>query len=95
MTCLLRKATDTDATAISGVIVSALRESNSQDYSAAVIAQVELSFSPPSILGFIAQRQVYVAPSAKRSLLRRASIRPRSEAYSSHRHTRARAPGAR
>jgi GNAT superfamily N-acetyltransferase len=61
MTCLLRKATDTDATAISGVIVSALRESNSQDYSAAVIAQVELSFSPPSILGFIAQRQVYVA----------------------------------
>ncbi len=58
---MIRKATDKDATVISQVIVAALRESNSQDYSAAVIAQVELSFSPPAILSFIAQRQVYVA----------------------------------
>ncbi|UZJ62788.1 GNAT family N-acetyltransferase [Pseudomonas sp. KU26590] len=61
MNRLIRKATDNDATAISHVIVAALRESNSQDYSAAVIAQVELSFSPSAILRFMAQRQVYVA----------------------------------
>lgn len=58
---MIRKATDKDATVISQVIVAALRESNSRDYSAAVIAQVELSFSPPAILGLLAQRQVYVA----------------------------------
>lgn len=61
MTCLIRKAMDTDATAISRVIVAALRQSNRHDYSAAVIAQVELSFTPASILRFMAQRQVYVA----------------------------------
>lgn len=61
MNCLIRKATDKDATAISRVIVAALRESNRQDYSAAVIAQVELSFSPSAILRLLAQRQVYVA----------------------------------
>lgn len=61
MTCLIRKATDKDAAAISRVIVAALRESNSQDYSVAVIAQVELSFSPSAIPRLLAQRQVYVA----------------------------------
>lgn len=61
MNCVIREATEKDATAISHVIVAALRESNSQDYSAAVIAQVELSFSPSAILRFMAQRQVYVA----------------------------------
>lgn len=61
MTCLIRKATDTDAAAISRVIVAALRESNSQDYPADVIAQVELSFSPSAIPRLLAQRQVYVA----------------------------------
>lgn len=61
MNYLIRKATDKDAAAISRVIVAALRESNSQDYSAAVIAQVELSFSPSAILRLLAQRQVYVA----------------------------------
>lgn len=61
MNYLIRKATDKDATVISELIVAALRESNSRDYSAAVIAQVELSFSPPAILGLLAQRQVYVA----------------------------------
>ena len=61
MNCLIRKATDKDATAISHVIVTALRESNSQDYSAAIIAQVEQSFSPSAILDFMAQRRMYVA----------------------------------
>ena len=61
MNRLIRKATDKDATAISQVIVAALRESNRQDYSAAVIAQVEQSFSPSAILRFMTQRQVYVA----------------------------------
>ncbi|MCF7533041.1 GNAT family N-acetyltransferase [Pseudomonas petrae] len=61
MNCLIRKATDKDTAAISRVIVAALRESNSQGYSAAVIAQVEQSFSPSAILRFMAQRQVYVA----------------------------------
>jgi N-acetylglutamate synthase-like GNAT family acetyltransferase len=61
MNCHIRKATDNDATAISRVIVAALRESNSQDYSAAVIAQVTLSFSPSAILRLLVQRQVYVA----------------------------------
>ncbi|TDV58142.1 GNAT family acetyltransferase [Pseudomonas graminis] len=61
MNRLIRKATDKDANAISHVIVATLRESNSQDYSAAVIAQVELSFSPSAILRLLAQRQVYVA----------------------------------
>ncbi|MEX6664327.1 GNAT family N-acetyltransferase [Pseudomonas sp. W2-17] len=61
MNCVIREATEKDATAISHVIVAALRESNRQDYSAAVIAQVELSFSPSAILRLLAQRQVYVA----------------------------------
>lgn len=61
MNCHIRKATDNDATAISRVIVAALRESNRQDYSATVIAQVTLSFSPSAILRLLAQRQVYVA----------------------------------
>lgn len=58
---VIREATDEDATAISHVIVAALRESNSQDYSAAVIAQVEMSFSPQAIRRFLTERQVYVA----------------------------------
>ncbi|RZI67406.1 MAG: GNAT family N-acetyltransferase [Pseudomonas sp.] len=61
MNCHIRKATDNDATAISRVIVAALRESNRQDYPAAVIAQVEQSFSPSAILRLLVQRQVYVA----------------------------------
>jgi GNAT superfamily N-acetyltransferase len=61
MNCLIRKATDKDADAISRVIISALRESNRQNYSAAIIARVEQSFSPPAVLCFLAQRQVFVA----------------------------------
>lgn len=60
MQCLIRTATPEDAAAISDLIVAALRESNARDYSAAVIEQVALSFSPPAIVRFLTQRQVFV-----------------------------------
>lgn len=59
-TCQVRQALETDAPAISRVIVQALRTSNSQDYSPAVIARVEQSFSPEALLGLMARRQVVV-----------------------------------
>lgn len=61
MDCQIRPATPEDAAAISRVIVSALRESNAQDYPPQVIAQVQQSFSPEAILGLLGVRQVYVA----------------------------------
>lgn len=61
MDCLIRIATSEDATAISRVIIDALRETNAQDYTAAIIEQVEQSFSPEAILRLLTQRQVYVA----------------------------------
>ena len=60
-TCQVREALEKDAPAISRVIVEALRTSNSQDYSPAVIARVEQSFSPEALLGLMARRQVVVA----------------------------------
>lgn len=60
-TCQVRKAQEVDAPAISRVIVEALRTSNSQDYSPAVIACVERSFSPGAVLELMARRQVVVA----------------------------------
>jgi N-acetylglutamate synthase-like GNAT family acetyltransferase len=62
--CLIRPAINDDAEAISQVVIHALRGSNAQDYSAEIIAQVERSFSPASILQLLTQRQVYVATSA-------------------------------
>ncbi len=61
MECVIRTATPEDAAAISYIIVAALRESNARDYSSAVIEQVVLSFSPPAIVRFLAQRQMFVA----------------------------------
>ena len=61
MECLIRIAMNADAAAISQVIVGTLRESNAQDYSAEIINQVELSFSPQAILSLMKQRQVFVA----------------------------------
>jgi hypothetical protein len=49
MECLIRIAMKADAAAISQVIIGTLRESNAQDYSAEIINQVELSFSPQAI----------------------------------------------
>lgn len=41
--------------------MSALRESNAQDYPPDIIERVEQSFSPQAILNLLAQRQIYVA----------------------------------
>jgi citrate lyase synthetase len=61
MNFMIRHATSADATAISVVVITALRESNAQDYSPDIIEQVQRSFSPSAILHFLTQRQVYVA----------------------------------
>ncbi|WP_224791422.1 GNAT family N-acetyltransferase [Pseudomonas fluorescens] len=46
---------------MSRVIIAALRETNAQDYTPAIIEQVEQSFSPKAVLRLLTQRQVYVA----------------------------------
>jgi GNAT superfamily N-acetyltransferase len=60
MDCVIRKAEDRDAPAISRVVEAALRVSNAQDYSAEIIDQVVQHFSPAGVLRLLAQRQVYV-----------------------------------
>ena len=61
MECHVRPATSRDAAAISHVVLTALRESNSQDYPPDVIAQVEQSFSAEAITTQLAKRRVFVA----------------------------------
>ncbi len=61
MDCVIRNAINTNAPAISRIIVAALRESNAQDYSSDIIERVQQSFSPTAILHFMTCRQVYVA----------------------------------
>lgn len=61
MNSQVRRARAEDATAISQVVIAALRRSNAQDYPPAVIDQVVQHFSPAAILHFLTQRQVYVA----------------------------------
>ena len=61
MNCLIRNATNADALAISRIIIGTLRESNTLDYSSAIIDQVESSFSPSAILDLLTRRQVLVA----------------------------------
>jgi N-acetylglutamate synthase-like GNAT family acetyltransferase len=61
MDCVIRKATSKDATAISTIVVAALRVSNAKDYSSQIIDQVQQSFSPSQILSLLTLRQVYVA----------------------------------
>ncbi|APO84309.1 GNAT family N-acetyltransferase [Pseudomonas putida] len=61
MECHVRPATSKDAAAISRVVLAALRESNSQDYPADVLAQVEQSFSPEVVTAQLAKRRVFVA----------------------------------
>lgn len=60
MQCQIRLATDEDAVAINRVIIAALRESNSKDYPADVIAAVERGFTVQAIRSLMTQRQVYV-----------------------------------
>jgi N-acetylglutamate synthase-like GNAT family acetyltransferase len=57
----IRPARPADAPAISRVIISALRETNAKDYSEAVIARVEQSFSPAAVLDLLERRLVFVA----------------------------------
>lgn len=61
MKSMIREATPEDAARISTIIIAALRETNALDYPAEVIAQVEQSFSPAAVLGYLVQRQVFVA----------------------------------
>ena len=57
----VRAATVDDAPAVSRVILEALRQSNTKDYSPEVIARVEASFSPSALLKLFKQREVFVA----------------------------------
>ncbi len=57
----LRIAQVEDAEPISALITAALQVSNAQDYPPDVIAQVQQNFTPVHILGFLSQREVYVA----------------------------------
>lgn len=57
----IRRAKRDDAQAISRIVIAALRESNSQDYPAEVIAQVEQSFSPTAVSALLDSRVVFVA----------------------------------
>jgi GNAT superfamily N-acetyltransferase len=59
--CEIRPAQVDDAADISRVIVDALRETNAKDYTAEIIARVELSFNPVAVGRLIGQRQVFVA----------------------------------
>lgn len=61
MGCQVRPATSEDAAAISRVVIAALHESNSQDYSPEVINQVERSFSPDAVGALLGKRKVFVA----------------------------------
>ncbi len=57
----VRPATIDDSAAISRVVIAALRETNSQDYSPDVIAQVERSFAPEAVRALLDKRKVFVA----------------------------------
>jgi GNAT superfamily N-acetyltransferase len=61
MDVMIRPATRQDTAAISRVVITALRESNSQDYSPDVIARVERSFAPDAVATLLGTRQVFVA----------------------------------
>jgi GNAT superfamily N-acetyltransferase len=58
---LIHPARREDAAGISRVNISALRETNAKDYSEAVIARVEQSFSPIAVLDLLERRLVFVA----------------------------------
>ncbi|WP_407186992.1 GNAT family N-acetyltransferase [Bradyrhizobium centrosematis] len=57
----IRPALEDDADAISGVILRSLRETNAKDYTDAIIARVERSFSPDAVRELIGKRTVFVA----------------------------------
>ncbi|MFK8400773.1 GNAT family N-acetyltransferase [Pseudomonas sp. BGr12] len=61
MELTIRQARSDDATAISQVIVAAVRESNGQDYPASVIELVVANFTPERVIELLQQRLVFVA----------------------------------
>ena len=61
MECEIRLARESEAEAISVVILSALRETNAKDYSQDIIARVEQSFDPASVRSLMGNRTVFVA----------------------------------
>ncbi|MDJ1638114.1 GNAT family N-acetyltransferase [Rhizobium rhizogenes] len=61
MACDVRPARESDANAISAVILSALRETNAKDYSQDIIARVTQSFSPAAVRKLMVSRTVLVA----------------------------------
>lgn len=60
----IRPAVHADAESISCVIVAALRQTNAGDYTPAVIARVEKSFSPDAIRNLVDRRLVFVCVDA-------------------------------
>ncbi len=60
----IRLAKPHDATAISRVIVTALRETNSRDYAATLIERIAASYSPDYIARQLMERQILVASAA-------------------------------
>lgn len=56
-----RRAIQEDVSAISQVIVTALRQSNAQDYTPEIIEELEKNFSPEAIGKLLVQREVFVA----------------------------------
>ncbi|OQR32375.1 GNAT family N-acetyltransferase [Pseudomonas sp. T] len=61
MELTIRQTRSDDATAISQVIVAAVRESNGQDYPASVIESVVANFTPARVIELLEQRLVFVA----------------------------------
>ncbi|MCK1477460.1 GNAT family N-acetyltransferase [Bradyrhizobium sp. 197] len=59
--CTIRLAREDDAAAISAVILRALRETNSKDYTDEIIERVGRSFSREAVLQLIGTRTVFVA----------------------------------
>ncbi|MBD9678943.1 GNAT family N-acetyltransferase [Pseudomonas sp. PDM18] len=61
MDVLIRQARSEDTTAISQVIVAAVRESNGQDYPASAIESVMANFTPERVIELLQKRLVFVA----------------------------------
>lgn len=61
MECQVRPAITGDSAGISRVVIAALRDTNSQDYSPEIIAQVERSFAPEAVSELLDKREVFVA----------------------------------
>lgn len=59
--CIIRPTLPSDASEISRVIIHALRENNSRDYTPEIIARVERSFAPEAIRDFLTTRTMFTA----------------------------------